>query len=336
MSIPRNILLLAAACVPALAGAVAPRYKAVHIDSVYAGVMASYGVGSHGAVALYAESDFTDFFAAVYRHGGPFGGPEGLPDSEGGRAFDVNGAGDVVGVTQQDGVWIDQAVFWPRSGGKIVIPIPRPGNASQAIAINDAGLVVGRLTITDTKSRCFGWTQDGGYFDFGQPAQGSSCEPADINNHGQVTGRTVVAGHDTAFIWKRGSFQLLPLLPATDECRGASINNAGDVVGSCLLSTAPARRYPVLWRNGVAIDLYPFDDLADGVALGIDDAGNIVGSLVSQALSGNAVLFDGQGGATDLHDLVRNGQNLLLETPGGISKNGSISSGFYKLVPLPQ
>jgi uncharacterized membrane protein len=328
-----KFLLLLAAGLPAAALAAEPRYKAVALGAFDAGISASYGVGTHGAVAVLAEFDWTTWYAAVYRHGGPFGGPEELPDGDLSTALAVNGGGDAVGMSHDPGVYVDKAVFWPRSGGKIVIRTPKPDHGSKAVAINDAGLVVGQLATTDTKSRCFAWTQDQGYVDFGQPAGGRSCAPTGVNDHGQATGDAVVDGHDTAFVWKKGSFELLPLLPATDRCQGAAINDAGDVVGSCT-SDALARSHPVLWRNGVAIDLYPFDDLQGGVALGIDDAGTIVGSLTTSQSERDAVVFDGQGGVTDLHDLVRDGQGLLLYAPGGISKNGTISAGGYKLVPL--
>ena len=93
-----KIPLLLMACVPAIAGAVEPRYKAVQMGSVYSGVSESYGVGSHGAIAVLGEYDGTTFYAAVYHHDYPLGGVESLPDGDHGKAFDVNGAMDVVGM----------------------------------------------------------------------------------------------------------------------------------------------------------------------------------------------------------------------------------------------
>jgi uncharacterized membrane protein len=323
MAKPRKLLLLAAACLPALSMAGKHLYKAVPMTGNGLDVEYSHGVGRHGAVALRIYNEGADEdYAGIFIHGQI----EQLPDSLGSEAFDVNAAGDAVGYSSA------QAVIWPRTGGKFVIPTPKPQHASEALAINDAGMVVGMFAMPGNADRCFAWTPENGYVDFGMPPGGDYCQPVDVNDHGQATGNAIVDGAGVAFIWKKGQFELLPLLAGTDRCYGTSINDFGDVAGSCIEDPSN-KSHPVLWRQGAIIDLYPHADLQDGEAVGIDDAGTIVGAVYSQTLQGQ-VVFDGQGGATDLRSLVRDGQDLNLGAIGGINKDGTMSVGRYKLVPL--
>ena len=104
-----------------------------------------------------------------------------------------------------------------------------------------------------------------------------SAHANDVNEAGQVVG---YAGN-RAFVWD-GALTALPTLGGTAGMAEA-INEHGQIVGSSTLTTPPTGNRAVLWDNGGITDLTPA--LGQGEtssAMGINDAGEIVGNIYSQ------------------------------------------------------
>jgi probable HAF family extracellular repeat protein len=95
---------------------------------------------------------------------------------------------------------------------------------------------------------------------------GSTLSIADgVNDAGQAVGYSVVNGVYHATEWSGSS--IIDLGPGLAE----AINNAGQVVGSNNAGFATE------WRDGSVIDLGVPPGFLDSVALGINDAGQVVG-----------------------------------------------------------
>ena len=104
------------------------------------------------------------------------------------------------------------------------------GGFSYAVAINDAGQVVGYSTTGTGKAHAFLW-EKGTMIDLGDLGGRNSYAVA-INNAGQVVGySTTGTGDQHAFLWEKGTMMDLGVGNAI------AINDAGDVLGFGVLWT---------------------------------------------------------------------------------------------------
>ena len=173
------------------------------------------------------------------------------------------------------------------------------GEGSWALAINDAGQVVGNSQTASGDMHAFLW-EDGVMTDLGTLG-GYRSVANDINDAGQVVGFSVtarVAGH--AFLWEDGVMTDLGTLNGSQS--GAyAINDAGQVVGD--FETAGGVRHAFLWEHGVMTDL----GLVDGpfsAARGINEDGQVVGYSYSAATGADWAAFLWEEGVmTDLGTL---------------------------------
>jgi probable HAF family extracellular repeat protein len=100
-----------------------------------------------------------------------------------------------------------------------------------------------------------------------------------INGEGQVVGTRPEAGYFRAFLWEKGVLTGLGVLTGRSAgcCSLAfGINSTGQVVGKSDLNGDSGNEDPFLWENGVMKDLG-----FEGGATGLNDAGQVVGALMS-------------------------------------------------------
>jgi probable HAF family extracellular repeat protein len=108
------------------------------------------------------------------------------------------------------------------------------GNSSEATAINDAGVVVGRAQVADGTWHGFLWR-------YGRPVDLGLFTPRQINNRGQVVGTRDDTG--AAVLWSRGR-----LIPLEGFSYPTGINDRGQVVGQLSVDDQAGRAG--LWTRG--------------------------------------------------------------------------------------
>jgi len=146
-------------------------------------------------------------------------------------ASDINNAGLVVGQAD-DAAGIQHAVVWQNG---VIQDLGAPGDTSRAIAVNEAGLVVGSwATYSPHTSGAFYWTSAGGLQLIALPAGVEYVNIAGINEQGMVAG-TYQTGFQqlTAFYVTPGQDRVdLPQPAGMIGIDVTAINNLGHFVGS--------------------------------------------------------------------------------------------------------
>ncbi len=170
---------------------------------------------------------------------------------------------------------------------------------TNALGINNAGMVVGDIATPDGR-RGFIWSgTGGGSFDLLGTLGGPDSTANAINASGQVTGYSAIPSGDTnAYRYASGSMTTLGVFGGVTSF-GNAINNSGQIAGQYLPTGQQYRAF--LYSGGAGVDL---GTLGGGFAYagGINNKGDVVGvsSLddVSPFLS-HAFIYS-NGSMTDL------------------------------------
>jgi uncharacterized membrane protein len=212
----------------------------------------------------------------------------------------------VAGWSNQLDTLLAAAVTW--QNGKIIPIEGIPGRESQAVDINNNGVILG-------------WTGDWSFYDadvfiadengitiIGKPPGTYSTKPEAINDLGDITGYAYypIADHPgfirRGFLWSQGQWtDLGSFPPELDESFPRDINNSRQIVG-VLEGPGPGKGF--MWDNGT---LHIINDLLVAgsevnviAAHGINDAGQITGTG-----------YDPDGGALILTPVVPQGDLTL-------------------------
>jgi probable HAF family extracellular repeat protein len=210
-------------------------------------------------------------------------------------ARDVNSSGTVVGSRSERQDAPRTAVAWV--GGRLT-PLPGLGGVdgpwgttSEAVAVNEAGLVVGNARTRDTTQppRAVLW-RGGVVKNLGTLVPGAESSFANaVNDKGVVVGSSFDTKGTSGFRWAGGVMTRLPsLAPDLDwpSAEANGINGSGVVVGTSFLGADPEGYLlyaATIWRDGVAKDLNtmvvnPVPGLALSYGKAVNDTGVIVGT----------------------------------------------------------
>lgn len=194
-------------------------------------------------------------------------------------ALDINNAGHVVG--WRAGGVVERAFLWTPDAGMVDLGgLDGQGRLSHAIAINDAGAVVGDSLTVGGSVHAFLWTASTGMLDLGTLG-GDFSAAHDINASGHVVGTsTLPSGETRAFLWtpERGMVDLGTL--GGPASRAYGINDAGDIVGDSYVSPFSMDEIHAFhWRDGGMRDLGTLGPaFGYSTASSVNNAAHVVGN----------------------------------------------------------
>lgn len=277
-------------------------------------------INDHGAIVGYVVTPGGHRRAVLWRHRTPqelgtLGGDESV-------ATAINNRGQVVGwsLTKGSDTESMHAFLWEH-GRMRDLGTVGGHRASEALAINDHGVVVGRTDeSTGGLSRAWIWAK-GAMRDLGTLHGGGSAGATGVNERGQVVGWSVVPdGSRHVFLYADGRMRDLGI--ETDE-NGAQIDNQG------VVATASGK----VWRSGRV------RGLCTGVCsvFGMNDRGEMVGGLGdyanwmagegTAAVWSRGVVRSLDSGWTEENQSWANAINNHREIVGGASSGPSTKGG---------
>jgi len=242
------------------------------IDDLDSPESIAYGINTAGSIVGYAY-----FGAQPSKRGFIWSSTSGVlslnplsalhPEGE---ALDVNDSGVVVGWSYGDDN-IPRAVRWPTgaTGSPVNLGLLPGGNTSEAVAINNAGDIVGYGDGNGFERHAILWHANGTTEDLGTLAGGIMSAAYDINSNGHVAGFSDdQTGNWHPVIWTGNGIQKLGSLGGTDAIARA-INDNGAVVGYARDSNGNPRAFA--WSSLLGlIDLN--DEIPQGTGWVLEDA----------------------------------------------------------------
>lgn len=268
---------------------------------------------------LYGAGTMTDL--------GTLGGREST-------AVDLNNAGQIVGqATTVDGEW--HAFLWDAVNGMQDLGT-LGGKNSIGNAINESGQIVGS---SDSGTTTQAFTFDGVLSDSGT-LDSFFSESYDVNDQGQIVGMILSSGNPQAFVIEDEILTELDLRLLAAS-RAWVINNSGMIGGH---SWDTSDYVSFLHVCGTTITLGNLDGFGQTSVWGINDAGQMVGSVSSStAADFNAFIYTA-GQLHNLNDLLPDGTSwetltvaFGVNASGQITGYGRIDGQFrgYLLTPAP-
>lgn len=266
----------------------------------------------------------------------------------------INNTGRVVGYMKPSEA-PRVAFIWTETEGMRELPLS--GERSEARGINNSDEVAGIGLNDDGQYRGFRWA-GASENDLGTLG-GMRSEAYSINDLGNLVGFSMTAASNArAFLWD-GSMTELEILAGYQDSDAARINNRNQVVGrirqcemqadeSCLFTGGQ----PFFWENRVMIGLGSLGG-NDGKALGINDAGVVVGwSKIGEESEesseyNRAFIWERAneaGGLVNLNDLIPGDSGWILMEAAAVNNQGQIvghgilngAMQAFLLTPIPQ
>jgi probable HAF family extracellular repeat protein len=170
------------------------------------------------------------------------------------------------------------------------------GASSNAVAINDAGQVVGWSTTASEVRHAFAWTPAAGMVDLG--SLGGESFAVAVNEAGDVAGSsTTASGVQHAFFWSQAT-GMVDLGTLGVDSRAVDLNDGGMVVGRWTTETGATKAFFWLRTTGM-VDLGTLGgDYAEANA--VRNAGDVVGTSTSASGERRAFLWTREGGMIDV------------------------------------
>lgn len=201
-----------------------------------------------------------------------------------GQASRINNHGQIVGWQENSG---RSEAFLYEADGRLT-RLNTLGGASQALAINDAGQLAGRVTLGADKAFM---ARQGTMQFIAEEIDGYAIA---MNNHGDILIREVSGSRCRTLLLRDGTLTDLGNLGGA-LTQGRDLNEAGQIVGWA--ETASGDYHPFLWEDGVMTDLSAYTG-SFGAAVAINDAGTIL--LKASDAGGERNLLLHNGTLTDL------------------------------------
>ena len=206
-----------------------------------------------------------------------------LPPSGTSGAMALSSNGQVAGFLSSGGVIVASRAA---AGGTFsAIAVPTGAKSSQALGINDSGVVAG--SYTDANNINHGFTSSGGAASPLGPltvgtAHGTFTQAFGINNSGTVVGTgDLPSGSLRAFTSTGGAATVIDPLGSGSFTKGAAINDQGVVVGTSEIVAGGLQRAFFTGPDGKAVDLTSRNAAAgfsfNTAATSIDQNGDIAG-----------------------------------------------------------
>ena len=249
------------------------------------------------------------------------------------RGVDINDAGVIVGIAQTSAIVGTRGFV---AVGISMVPLPiLPGaledlNAG-AVAINDAGQVVGYSPVAGGSTHAVLWSAAGAIQDIGTLG-GTNSTAIDINASGQVIGSSQIAGDAAThfFLWSSatGMQDLNTLLgPITSV---VEINDAGQISGT--YTTAGGASHAFLYTPGSGLlDLGTLGGTTS-TPTGLNDNGQVVGSSATSGGATHAFLWTPTDGMEDITAItgiaaVRRLNDNLQTLTGAVAPTAGVNLG---------
>jgi probable HAF family extracellular repeat protein len=241
----------------------------------------------------------------------------GTLGGDNGGAVEINAQGHVVGYAE-DANLENHAFLW--KNGMMLSLYPPEQSYAGGIDANDH--VVG--SIGEPEAGTTGVLFQNGGVVYLPHGTFDGILPAAINGAGQIGGGcyTEYSGPNRACLITNGILQVL----SSDDSAGYAMNAAGDLCG---YATVQQQARPIVWRNGVQIDLGVPAGATSAQCKAINDFGQEIGDAQEPyqttplGTGDHAFLVDAVNGPQDLNQLVPQGSPVLTQA-FGISNNGLI------------
>lgn len=206
-------------------------------------------------------------------------------------AHSINDAGVIAGAVRRSN-YHGCAVIWESGAAR---PLVRPSGriSSSASDINNAGTVTGSTTVPHGKNggaNNLASLWSGGDVQELRVSGGETSNGKAINARGHIAGTYRRAGGNSrAFLWDGSRIQDLGDSPHPEFARvfATDINDHGAIVGYLLPVQGESFQAirilgsdAFIWQNGVMRKLLPDADLIDFEAKSINNAGDVVGSMM--------------------------------------------------------
>lgn len=219
---------------------------------------------------------------------------------------DINNAGQIAGSIYLNELGAHAAVY---AGGAITDLGTFGGMFSEAVAINEAGVVVGNAGLPAGPWSAF-------IYGNGATQAIAGVYGLDINASGDVAGQT--HGGEAAW-YSQGTLTTLGYLGTGNYSTATAINDAGYLVGTSTIDLdTHSRQHPFLYRDGAFHDLGTLDEREFNSAVAINNAGQIAGYSEGPGGGMHAFLYE-NGVMQDLGSF--GGLNLDV---GGMNAHGDI------------
>jgi probable HAF family extracellular repeat protein len=219
-------------------------------------------------------------------------------------------------------------------GDRIVVLHPASGCESFAFAINRHGQVAGVARTEAGLRRAVLWSA-GGMVDLDAAWPERSSVATCLSDGGPVAGNAEWDGLRRATLWADGTAIDLGALPGAQISHASGINDCRWVVGHSgpVESQQVGQHRPFIWRDGRMREL-PNPGGGTGNALGINDAGQVVGTITNEAGQQHAALWEGDE-LFDLNQVAPQRSGWVLEEAVAINNLGWIIGNGRRAVPDP-